>query len=126
MLAGGFMWHLFRALRRSLGRIMLWFLVTGLIAAVIVELVGIYESGGQLPTTLTHITAAVLGVAVGYAMSATMLIAEIIRDLFITIEDIEHDVRNEFAAGSRLVDDLIEGGSTHLLGGVVHRTFDRK
>lgn len=126
MLAGGFMWHLFRALQRSLGRIVLWFLVTGLIAAVVVELVGIYESDGQLPTALTHITAAVLGVVVGYAVSATLLIAEIIRDLFLSVEEIGHDVRNEVVAGGKLVDDLIEGGSSQLLGGVVHRTFDRK
>lgn len=126
MLAGSFLWHLFRALRRSFTRVMLWFLVTGLIAAVVVELIGIYESGGQFPSELTHITAALMGIVVGYAVSATMFIGEIIRDLFSTVDDIEKEVRHEFAAGTKLIDDLVEGGSSQLMGGAIRRTFERK
>lgn len=126
MLAGSFLWHLFRALRRSFTRVLLWFLVTGLIAAIVVELVSIYESGGQLPSELTHITAALMGIAVGYAVSATIFIGEIIRDLFSTVEDIEHEVRHEFATGAKLVDGLVEGGSSQLMSGAIRRTFERK
>jgi hypothetical protein len=126
MIAGGFIWHLFRALRRSFGRIALLFLVTGLIAAIVVELVAIFESGGQIPSAPTHLTALVLGFAVAYACSATMFVVEIIRDLYLTMEEIERDFREKFTAGSELVDDLVGGVGAGLTGNAVQRTFGRR
>lgn len=126
MLAGGFIFHLLRALRRSFARIALWFLVTGLIAAVLVELAGIYASGGKLPTELTHIMALILGLVVGYGVSATMLVVEIIRDLFITVDEMEHDFFTKVEMGGQLLDGLVEGGGAHLIDGAVHRAFERR
>ncbi len=126
MIAGGFIWHLFRALRRSFGRIALLFLVTGLIAAIVVELVAIFESNGEFPSTPTHLTALVLGLAVAYACSATMFVFEIIRDLYLTMEEIERDVRDKFTASSGLVDDMVGGVGTGLMGNAVQRTFGRR
>ncbi len=125
MIAGGFLFHLFRALRRSFGRLALMFLVTALIAAIVVELVSIYESGGQLPSQLTHLIALLLGLVVGYAVTATMLIVELIRDLILTVDEMEHDFVTKFETGSRLMDDLVDGGAAHLLDGAVHRVFER-
>ncbi len=126
MIAGGFIWHLFRALRRSFGRIALLFLVTGLIAAIVVELAAIFESNGHLPSLPTHLTALALGLAVGYAASATMFVVEVIRDLYLTMEEIERDVRDKFTASSGLVDDLVGGVGTGVMGKAVRRTFDRR
>ena len=126
MIAGGFIWHLFRALRRSFGRIALLFLVTGLIAAIVVELVAIFESGGQFPSTPTHLTALVLGLAVAYACSATMMVVEIIRDLYLTMEEIERDVRNKFTASAGVVDGLVEGVGAGMMGNAIERTFGKR
>lgn len=125
MLAGGFVFHLLRALKRSLARITLWFVVTGLIAAVIVELAGIYESGGKLPTDMTHIIAVILGLVVGYGVGATMLVVEIIRDLFVTVDEMEHEFFTKVELGSQLIDGLVEGGGAHLMDGAIHRVFER-
>lgn len=125
MLAGGFLFHLYRAMKRSFGRLVLMFFVTGLIAAVLAELAGIYISGGQLPTRLTDLIALVLGLVVGYAVTATMLIVEIIRDLFETVDEMEHDFVSKLEGGSQLMDDLVTGGAATLLDGAVHRVFDR-
>jgi hypothetical protein len=108
MLAGGIVWHLLRTLRRAVGRLLLWFLVTGLIAAVLVELAAIMLSNGQLPGLLTNITALAVGLAVGYSVSFTLLIFEIIRDLFTTVEDIGRDIRNEFVAGGKLAGTIAQ------------------
>jgi len=126
MIAGGFVWHLFRALRRSFGRIALLFLVAGLIAAIVVELVAIFEGNGDLPSAPTHLTALVLGLAVGYAVSATMFVVEIIRDLYLTMEEIERDVRDKFTASSGLVNDLVGGVDAGVMGNAVRRTFERR
>lgn len=126
MLAGGFIWHLLRTLRRSFGRVSLWFLVTGLIAAVMVELVAIFESGFQPPSGLTHLTALVLGVGVGYAAAATVFVFEVIRDLFETVEEVEQDVRKELSSGEALVDGLVEGVTGGLMGHMVERTFGQR
>lgn len=125
MLAGGFLFHIYRAMKRSFGRLVLMFFVTGLIAAVLAELAGIYISGGQLPTRLTDLIALVLGLVVGYAVTATMLIVEIIRDLFETVEEMEHDFVSKLEGGSHLMEGLVEGGAATLLDGAVHRVFDR-
>jgi hypothetical protein len=125
MIAGSFIWHLFRALRRSFARIALLFLVTALIAAVVVELASIFMSNGQLPSLPTHLTALALGLAVGYATSATAMVVEIIRDLYITMEDMEHDVVNEFRTASGIVDGLVQGVGGNVVGNVVERTFRR-
>src|SRR5262249_45414006 len=125
-IAGGFFWHMFRALRRSLGRVALWFFVTGLIAAVSVELIGIYESNGQLPSLPTHLAALALGIGVGYSASATLFVTEIIRDLFVTGEDFEKDIRNELSAGGRLVNDLVGGAGGGIAGSIFERNFERR
>jgi hypothetical protein len=106
MIAGGFFWHLLRTLRRSFGRIFLLFFVTGLIAAIVVELAAIIVTGGQFPSPWTHITAAILFFVVGYGVSITMLTAEIIRDLVTTVEDMAKDVRNELTASGKVVTDF--------------------
>ncbi len=126
MLAGGFIWHLVRTLRRSFGRVGLWFLVTGLIAAVTVELVDIFETGFQAPTGLTHLIAVVIGIVVGYAASATVFIFEIIRDLVVTVEEIEHAAIKDLRSGEALVDGLVDGLTGNLISSAADRIPGRR
>jgi hypothetical protein len=71
--------HLLGGLRRAIGRVILWFLIFGIIGAAVVEVVALVESGGATPTLVTHITAAIIGVVVGYAAGLTVVVTEVIR-----------------------------------------------
>jgi len=106
MLTGGIIWHVFRALRRSLARVGLWFLVTGLIAAVVVEIVAIVATR-QFPSMLTNLMAGALGLAIGYSAAFTVLVGEIFRGLFVAVGDIEKDISGEIKAGERLVESFV-------------------
>jgi hypothetical protein len=106
MLAGGIIWHMFRALRRSLARVGIWFLVTGLIAAVVVEIVAIIYTH-ELPSMPTNVLAAALFLAVGYSTAFTVLVGEIFRDLFIAVGDLEKEVAGDIKTGEELVESFI-------------------
>lgn len=69
--------HLLGGLRRAIGRVLLWFLIFGIIGAAVVELVSLVETGHG-PGLFTNITAAVVGVVVGYAAGLTVVVAEVI------------------------------------------------
>ncbi|MBF6590386.1 MAG: hypothetical protein IVW57_07620 [Ktedonobacterales bacterium] len=112
MVAAGIGFHLFNALRRAFWRVLTWFFLTGLIAAVVTELAGIFATGGRLPTALTHLVALGLFLAVGYAAGMTVLVGEIFRSLLILVRDI----------GQGLERGVEEGGK---LGGVVARGMER-
>lgn len=70
--------HLLGGLRRAIGRVILWFLIFGIIGAAIVELVAFVETHNG-PSLFTNITAAVIGVVVGYAAGLTVVVTEVIR-----------------------------------------------
>ncbi len=71
--------HLLGGLGRAIWRILLWFLIFGLIGAAIVEVFSILRQGG--PTVVTHVVAAVIGLTLAYAAGLTVLMVEVIRFL---------------------------------------------
>lgn len=107
----GLMRHVLSALRRALARMLMWFLIIGAIAAVVVELVSIFATGGQLPTLLTHLAALAFGLAVGYAAAMTVLVAEMFRDLTTAVSDLEHDIEHGLEHGMH----SMEAGGAGLL-----------
>lgn len=106
MLFAGIAIHFISALKRAFARIVLWFALTGLIAAIIVELAGIIASGGRLPTGSTHLVAFALAVAVGYAAAMTVLVGEIVSSLFETVRGIGKEVE-EGLHDARKIGDFV-------------------
>jgi hypothetical protein len=90
----GVVGHLLGGLRRAAGRIVLWFLICGLIGAAIVEGVSLIETKGG-PTLVTHISAAVIGVIVGYAAGLTVLVGEVIRFLVEAVKEAQQTVEGD-------------------------------
>jgi hypothetical protein len=86
--------HLLGGLRRAIGRVLLWFLIFGLIGAAVVEVVSLVESKGG-PTLLTHITAAVIGLTVGYAAGLTVLVSEVIRFMVEAVKEAQKTVEGD-------------------------------
>ena len=74
--------HLFRALRRSLSRVFLLFLISGLIAVVVTEIIDIVITG-KLPNIYANGVALALGLAVGYTAALMTLVWEVFRDLIL-------------------------------------------
>ena len=72
--------HLLRALRRSVSRVFLLFLVSGLIAVVVTEIIDIIITGA-LPNIYANGVALALGLAVGYTAALMTLVWEVFRDL---------------------------------------------
>ncbi len=92
----GVVGHLLGGLRRAIGRILLWFLIFGLIGAAVVEVVAFVEGGNKLPPGLfTNITAAVVGIVVGYAAGLTVLVAEVIRFLAEAVRDAQKNLEGD-------------------------------
>lgn len=108
MLVGSVLFHLLRALKRSFVHIISWFAITGLIAAVVVEIAAIVGTHGSFPTLLTHLTALALGLAIGYAVAISMLVTEVFRDLIEAFETMTHDLTKELGMGSKLIGAAVQ------------------
>lgn len=91
----GVVGHLLGGLRRAIGRVLLWFLIFGLIGAAIVEGVALVEGGKMPPGLLTNITAAAVGIVVGYAAGLTVLVAEVIRFLAEAVRDAQKNLEGD-------------------------------
>jgi hypothetical protein len=74
--------------------VLLWFLICGIIGAGIVELVAFVETQ-RGPGLFTNITAAVIGVVVGYAAGLTVLVAEVIRFLVEAVNEARQTVEGD-------------------------------
>ena len=105
--AGSILSHVFKALRRAIGRVLLWFLIGFVVGAAIVEGIGFAAAGGHF-VLLGHIAAAVAGLALAYAASLTVLVIEVIGFFVKTLQDLEHDVRSEMSGGTRIVEGIVE------------------
>ena len=99
--------HLFRALRRSDSRVFLLFLISGLIAVVVSEIIDIVITGA-LPNLYANGVALALGLAVGYTTGLMTLVWEVFRDLIESVETLEKDFIKELTAGPALVEKVIE------------------
>ena len=86
--------HLLGGLRRAIGRVLLWFLIFGVIGAAAVEIVAFVETGHG-PGLFTNITAAVIGVVVGYAAGLTVLVGEVVRFLLEALNEAKQSVEGD-------------------------------
>lgn len=91
----GVVGHLLGGLRRAIGRVVLWFIIFGLIGAAVVEIVAFVETGGSSPGLFTNITAAVMGLVIGYAAGLTVVVSEVIRFLVGAVRDAEKGIEGD-------------------------------
>jgi len=105
--AGSILSHVFGALRRAIGRVLLWFLIGFIIAGAIVEGVSFAADGGHF-LLLGHISAVIAGLLLGYAAALTVLVIEVVRFFVRTLQDLEKDVRGELSGGTRVVEGIVE------------------
>lgn len=107
MQAASTMFHLLGALRRAIGRVLLWFFLTGIIAAAIVEGVG-YVAAGQKVATLTHVAAIALGVVLAYAAALTVLVGEVVRFAVSSAQKAEHELKGEVGGAAKFLEAAVQ------------------
>ena len=97
--------HRLGGLRRAIGRVLLWFLIFGIIGAGIVELVAFVETHHG-PGLFTNITAAVIGIVVGYAAGLTVLVGEVIRFLVEAVNEARQTVEGDLGQVGGIVGEV--------------------
>lgn len=111
MQAAGTLFHLLGALRRAIGRVFLWFFLTGIVAVIVVEIVA-YVAGphanGFHPGVLTNITAVVIGLALAYSAALTVLVGEVIRFIIGSAEKAEKQVKSELSGSAKFLDAAVQ------------------
>lgn len=103
--------HLLGALRRAIGRVILYFFVFLIVSGLVVEVVAYFIAGrpaGYQPLTLTHIAAVAIGVTLGYAAALTVLVGEVIRFVLSTVQTVEKDVQGELSGGAKIVEGVVK------------------
>lgn len=111
MQAAGTIFHLLGALRRAIGRVFLWFFLTGIVAAVVVEVVGFIadpQKTNYHPSVLTDVTAAVIGLSLAYSAALTVLVGEVIRFIVGSAQKAEKDVKADFSGGAKFLDAAVQ------------------
>ncbi|PWT71115.1 MAG: hypothetical protein C5B60_11315 [Chloroflexi bacterium] len=107
------LFHFIGALRRAIGRVLIFGLLFLVIGAALIEGVAyIIGSRPYQPALITHITAAIAGIILGYAAALTVLAGEVIRAFIEAIRDVENGVKAEVGDGIKILDrviTLIEG-----------------
>jgi uncharacterized membrane protein len=112
MLAAGTVVHLLGALRRAIGRVILWFFLLLIVGGGVTELVAYFAVGRPspyAPTPLAHITAAIIGLALGYAAALTVLVGEVIHFLVSSIRSAENEIKAEIGAPGKLIGAITQG-----------------
>lgn len=109
----GVVGHLLGGLRRAIGRIVLWFLIFGLIGAAIVEGAAFFGTKGG-PTTITHIIAAAIGLTLAYAAGLTVLMVEVIRFLVGAVKEAEKTVEGEMGNLGGIVGEVGKAIEKHI------------
>lgn len=105
--------HIFQTLRTALRRLLAWFAVTGLIAAVVVELVSIIASGGSLPSLSTHLAAVALAIAVGYGVALTLFAIDVFHLLASIVASLEQDIETGAIGGMHYAERLVRDLEVH-------------
>ena len=111
MRAASTTFHLFHALRRAVGRVLLVFLIFLVVPALIVEVAAYFVAGHPAhyqPSVIADVIAAVVGLSLGYAAALTILVKEVIGFTITTIQTIEQDVKSEVTGGSNLLDSIVQ------------------
>jgi hypothetical protein len=114
--------HIFRAVRRAIGKVLLWFVVGLGVGGGAVVGVGLFHngltSGVQSPNLLTHIAAGAFGLVLGYAAALTTAVSEAIRALIDAGKDVEQGAAKLEHTVATDAGRLASGGEG-VLGGVV-------
>jgi hypothetical protein len=105
--------HLLGGLRRAIGRVLLWFLIFGLIGAAIVEIFA-YVQTGHGPGVITNIVAAAIGVMLGYAAGLTVLVVEVIRFLVDAARDAEKSVQGDLGNLGNIAGGVVKEIEKHI------------
>lgn len=111
MQAASTMFHLLGALRRAIGRVIIWFFLTGIVAAAIVEGVGYFADGHPNPyhpALLTHIAAIIAGVVLAYAAALTVLVGEVVRFVVGSAEKAEREIKGEVSGAAKFLDAAVQ------------------
>jgi hypothetical protein len=114
--------HIFRAVRRAIGKVLLWFVIGLGVGGGAVEGVGVFHnglnSGVQSPNVLTNVAAVAFGLVLGYAAALTTAVSEAIRALIDAGKDVEQGAVN---LEKTVVNDAgkLASGGEGLLGGIV-------
>jgi hypothetical protein len=107
------LFHLLGALRRAVGRVFIFGLLFLVIGAGLIEgLAYVVGTRPYQPALITHITAAIAGIILGYAAALTVLASEVIHAFIEAIRDVEKGVTSEVGGGVKILDrviSLIEG-----------------
>ena len=104
--------HLLGALRRAIGRVLLFFVIFLIVGGAIMEVLLWVAAGSPSlssyhPTAVAHVASALLGVAFGYAAAMTVLVSEAIRFLIDAIQTVERDVKGELTGGAKILDAVV-------------------
>jgi hypothetical protein len=102
------LFHLLGALRRAIGRVILWFFLTLIVSGIIVEVIAYFGAGhpalgSYSPTIWTNIAAVGLGLAFAYAASLTVIVGEVIHFLVASVQTAEREIKTEVAAPAKLL-----------------------
>ncbi|MBA3824462.1 MAG: hypothetical protein H0X24_11280 [Ktedonobacterales bacterium] len=114
--------HIFRAVRRAIGKVLLWFVIGLGVGGGAVEGVGVFNhgfsAGIQTPTLLTHIAAIAFGLVLAYAAALTTAVTEAIRALIEAGKDVE---QGAVKLEKTVTGDLgnVASGGEGILGGVI-------
>lgn len=112
MQAASTMFHLLGALRRAIGRVIIWFFLTGIVAAAVVEGVGYFEAGQKF-VTLSHIAAIAIGIVLAYAAALTVLVGEVIRFVVGSAQKAEHELKGEVSGAAKFLDAAVQAVENH-------------
>lgn len=85
-LIGAMAKHVLHAMRRAFIAIALTGLIVAVIAAVATEVVSAILNGKFPPSPTTHLAAAAIAIAFGYAAAMTVAVAEILHGMIVAIE----------------------------------------
>ncbi|HEY7984974.1 MAG TPA: hypothetical protein VID73_12440 [Ktedonobacterales bacterium] len=107
--------HILSALQRAFRAVAVTGLITALIVGVGTEGVAFALSGKFPPSGVTHLAAAALAVAFGYAAAITVAVEEILRAIIKTIELIVEESEKLAAAAVKEGEHLLGEGGTDLL-----------
>jgi hypothetical protein len=107
--------HILGALQRSFRAVALTFLITAIIVGVGTEGVGFVLTQKFPPSGATHLAAAALAVAFGYAAAITVAVEEILRAIIKTIELIVEESEKLAAVALKEGEHLLEEGGTEVL-----------
>jgi hypothetical protein len=109
----GAAFHVFGALGRAFGRVLLWFVILLGVAGGGVEVISRVTTTGSVGIG-THIAAVIAGLVAGYAAALTVIVGEVVRVLIGVVQIVQKGLKGaETDAGSVLhdIEGVISGGA---------------